>query len=326
MRTLLLIDANSLIHRSFHALPPLTNRKGEPVQALYGISSILLRLWREAKPEYAAALFDRPEPTFRKEKYKEYKAQRPAAPSELISQIIAAHQLFEAFGIHTFEKPGFEADDLIATFAEKFSAKGGSPPPPGFGRASSSGGKPEPDVQIVILTGDRDTLQLVENDTVVVRTFKTGISDTFTYNHDAVVEKYGLKPNQLIDYKALVGDASDNIKGVPGIGPKTASELLKKFDTLEKIFAGVKGDEKLEKRVLPFEKEAELSKMLVTLKRDVPIEIEKLNELEIHGGMDAVRSYFTAMGFDTLLKRLDGGVEPVRKETKSKKRLQKPML
>src|SRR6266404_1825698 len=140
MRTLLLIDANSLIHRSFHALPPLTAKDGKPVQAIYGIGSILLRLWRDERPEYAAALFDRPEPTFRKKMYAEYKAQRPAAPTELISQIIEAHNIFPAFGIKTFEKPGFEADDLIATFAEKF--------------------KHESDVQVVILTGDRDTLQL----------------------------------------------------------------------------------------------------------------------------------------------------------------------
>src|SRR3989344_3239517 len=316
MRTLLLIDANSLIHRSFHALPPLTNRKGEPVQALYGISSILLRLWREARPDYAAALFDRPEPTFRKKEYAEYKAQRPAAPDELISQIIEAHNLFPAFGIKTFEKAGFEADDLIATLAEKFSAKGGS----------ASGGKLEPDLQVVILTGDRDTLQLVEGNKVVVRTFKTGISDTFTYNHAAVFEKYGLEPKQLIDYKAFVGDASDNIKGVPGIGPKTAAELLKKFSTLEGVFVGVKGDPKLEKRVLPFEKEAELSKMLVTLKHDVPIELNKLEELEIHDGMDAVKAYFNVMGFDTLLKRLEGVGGSVKKEAKPKKRPQKPMF
>ncbi len=203
MKTLLLIDANSIIHRSFHALPPLTTKDGKPAQAIYGIGSILLKLWRDGRPEYAAALFDRPEPTFRKKMYVEYKAQRPAAPTELISQIIEAHNIFPAFGIKTFERPGFEADDLIATFAEKF--------------------KKEKDVQVVILTGDRDTLQLVEGEKVVVRTFKTGVSETLTYDEAAVKEKYGLLPNQLIDYKALVGDPSDNIKGVPGVGPKTAT-------------------------------------------------------------------------------------------------------
>jgi DNA polymerase I len=318
MKTLLLIDANSLIHRSFHALPPLTNREGAPVQSIYGMSSILLRLWREARPDYAAALFDRPEPTFRKKEYKEYKAQRPPAPSELISQIIEAHNLFPAFGIKVFEKAGFEADDLIATFAEKF--KNESVP---FDPAQD---KPPAGLQVVILTGDRDTLQLVEGEKVVVRTFKTGISDTFVYNHDAVVAKYGLEPEQLIDYKALVGDASDNIKGVPGIGPKTAADLLKRFNTLESVFENAAGDAKLEHRLVPFRKEAELSKMLVTLKRDVPVPIEQLAELEIKDGTEIVKSYFGKMGFDTLIRRLEGANEPVRKEAKPKKRPQKPMF
>src|SRR3989344_8776589 len=142
MKTLLLIDANSLIHRTFHALPPLTAPDGRATQSLYGLSSILLRIFKEDRPEYVAALFDRPEPTFRKEKYKEYKAQRPKAPDNLISQIIEAHTLFEKFGIKTFEKPGYEADDLIATLATKFSAKD------------------KKSLKVVILTGDLDTLQI----------------------------------------------------------------------------------------------------------------------------------------------------------------------
>ena len=158
MKTLLLIDANSIIHRSFHALPPFTAPDGRPTGALYGLSSIMLKLWREEKPDYAAALFDRPEPTFREEKYKEYKAQRPPAPDALISQIIEAHNLFGKFSIKTLEAPGFEADDLIATLAEKFSR--------------------EPDTQIVILTGDKDTLQLVRGDKIVVRPFQKYLCDT----------------------------------------------------------------------------------------------------------------------------------------------------
>src|SRR5271154_1876641 len=120
MKTLLLIDANSIIHRSFHALPPFTTPEGKPSGALYGIASILLKLWRDEKPDYVAALFDRPEPTFRDKKYKEYKAQRPPAADELVAQIIEARKLFEAFGVTVFEKAGYEADDLIATLAEKF--------------------------------------------------------------------------------------------------------------------------------------------------------------------------------------------------------------
>jgi DNA polymerase I len=120
VKTLLLIDANSLIHRAFHALPPLTARDKRPTGALYGVASVLIKIWREEKPDYAAALFDRPEPTFRKIEYKEYKAQRPPTADELISQIVEAHKLFPKFGIKVFEKAGYEADDLIATFATKF--------------------------------------------------------------------------------------------------------------------------------------------------------------------------------------------------------------
>jgi DNA polymerase-1 len=289
MKRLLLIDANSIIHRAFHALPPFTGPDGRPTGALYGISAMMLTLLRTDRPEYSAALFDRPEPTFRDKKYAEYKAQRPPAADELIAQIIEARKLFEAFGMKVFEQPGFEADDLIATLAEKF--------------------RGEKDLQIVILTGDRDTLQLVENEKVVIKIFNKGVSDTTIYDEKAVIEKYGLKPSQMIDYKSLVGDASDNIKGVPGIGPKTATELLQKFGTLEKIFAAVPGDEKLQKRLGAFEENAKFSKELVVLERHVPVEIKNLEELVLRDDRDAIAAYFNTLGSKTLLKRLEGGVE-----------------
>jgi DNA polymerase-1 len=287
MKTLLLIDANSIIHRSFHALPPFTTPEGKPSGALYGIASILVKLWREEKPEYVAALFDRPEPTFRDKKYAAYKAQRPPAADELIAQIIEARHLFEAFGVATFEKPGYEADDLIATLAERF--------------------KKEKDLRVVILTGDRDTLQLVEGDRVVVRTFNKGVSDTTIYDEKAVVEKYGLTPLQIVDYKALVGDPSDNIKGVPGIGPKTATETLQKFGSVKNIYANLSTDPKLEKRFGPYAKEAELSEELVTLDRHAPIDMPTLETLRTSPEEPpTVKTYFQTMGFVTLLKRLDG--------------------
>jgi DNA polymerase-1 len=294
MKKLLLIDANSIIHRSFHALPPFTAPGGKPSGAIYGIASILLKLWREEKPDYVASLFDRPEPTFRDAKYKEYKAQRPPAANELIEQIIESHNLFNVFGVKTFEKPGFEADDLIATFAEYF--------------------KHENDMQVVILTGDRDTLQLVEGDTIVVKTFNKGVSDTTIYNEQGVIEKYGLAPNQLIDYKALVGDASDNIKGVPGVGPKTAVELIKKFGNVKKMFERLKEgraeDEKLQKKFGAFQKEAELSEELVTLERNVPVEMPKLEGLAPHEKTEDIIRYFETMGFNTLQKRLLSKEDP----------------
>ncbi len=302
MKTLFLIDANSLIHRAFHALPPLTSPDGKPTQALYGLSSILIKLRREDGLEYAAALFDRPEPTFRKKEYAEYKAQRPKAADELISQIIEAHDLFAAFGVPTFEKPGFEADDLIATLAEKF--------------------KKTPDVKIVILTGDMDTLQLVDDGTVAVRALKRGISDTVMYTKDAVRERYGLLPGQLIDYKALVGDPSDNIKGVPGVGPKTAVTLLRKFGTLEDLYKNINEAGPPKEKLKTFEKEAWQSKRLVTLVRDVDIEIDGIEDTKVDFNPDRLRAYFKNLGFETLITRFDGNegklmervVQPVKKK------------
>jgi DNA polymerase-1 len=303
MKQLLLIDANSIIHRSFHALPPFTGPSGEPTGALYGIASILLKLWREEKPEYAAALFDRPEPTFRKKEYAEYKAQRPPAPDDLVAQIIEAHHLFEAFGITTFEKPGFEADDLIATLAERF--------------------KSEPDTQVVILTGDRDTLQLIEDDKVVVRTFNKGVSDTTIYDEKAVIEKYGFMPAQMVDYKALVGDPSDNIKGVSGVGPKTATELIKKFGNIENIWKAVPGDPKLAARLGGREKEAEFSKRLVLLERNVPLGLSAISDLALLDTAASIETYFQKEGFATLLKRFEKSngfeIPPGNAEKKMKK-------
>jgi DNA polymerase-1 len=303
MKTLLLIDANSVIHRSFHALPPFTGPSGEPTGALYGIASILLKLWREEKPAYAAALFDRPEPTFRKKEYAEYKAQRPPAPDDLITQIIEAHHLFEAFGITTFEKPGFEADDLIATLAEKF--------------------RKEPDVQVVILTGDRDTLQLVEDDKVVVRTFNKGVSDTTTYDEKAVIAKYGFAPNLMVDYKALVGDASDNIKGVSGVGPKTATELIQKFGNIENIWKAIPNDPKLVAHLggREHEEEAKFSKKLVILERNVPLALCGISDLAVSDATPSIESYFQKEGFVTLLKRFEKGNAPF---VNSKKKKEKP--
>lgn len=304
MKKLLLIDANSIIHRSFHAIPPFTTPTRKPSGAIYGIASILLKLWREDRPDYAAALFDRPEPTFREEKYAAYKAQRPQAPDELIQQIIEAHKLFETFGIKTFEKPTFEADDLIATLAEKFKVKKGD------NGAARDGG--ENDLQVVILTGDRDTLQLVEDDHLVVQTFNKGVSDTTIYDEKAVFEKYGLMPSQMVDWKALVGDPSDNIKGVPGVGPKTALELLQKYGSVEELFAHIGDDEKVAKRIGPYRAEAELSRELVILERHVPITIPPLKALAPQYDIKRIEEYFIDMGFATLLKRLYGE----EKETK----------
>ena len=287
MRTLLLIDANSLIHRTFHALPPLSAPDGRATQALYGLSSVLIKIFRDSKPEYVAALFDRPEPTFRKEKFEAYKAHRPKAPDDLISQIIEAKNLFQKFGIRVFEKPGFEADDLIATLATKF--------------------KDLKDLQVVILTGDLDTLQIVEGEKLVVRTFKKGISETMTYGEEAVKERYGLEPKQLTDYKALVGDQSDNIPGVSGVGEKTATSLLQKYGTLENVFKNLDKEPKLGKKLVGAEEQAEFSKFLVALEKKAPIEVGGVEDLKIVEDGKDLENYLHSLGFESLVKRLDGG-------------------
>ncbi len=295
MKILFLIDANSIIHRCFHALPKFTTPDGRPSGALYGLSSILLKIFRENKPDYAAALFDRPEPTFRDEIYKEYKATRPPTADALIPQIIEAPKLFEKFGVKPFDKAGFEADDLIATFAEKFSH--------------------EPDLKVVILTGDMDTLQLVHDDKIMVRAFKKGISETVDYDEKAVEEKYGLKPNQIIDYKALVGDVSDNVKGVPGVGPKTAADILQKFGTIENVYKNAGSlPEKVRAKLLEYEKQAEISEKLVTLEKNVPVGRVELEELSADMNREKLENYFSEMGFKSLLKRLENGGNAGRDE------------
>ncbi|HTW97086.1 MAG TPA: 5'-3' exonuclease H3TH domain-containing protein, partial [Candidatus Methylomirabilis sp.] len=196
---LIIIDGNALIHRSFHALPPtLRTKDGELVNAVYGFSAVLLKAWRELKPDYIALTLDMKGPTFRHKQYKEYKATRVKAPQDLYDQIPRVKEVATAFNIPIFELSGFEADDLIGTIDKKVGAE----------------------VEKIIVTGDMDTLQLVDPSTKVF-TMGHGLSESVVYDEARVKERYGLEPDQMIDYKALRGDPSDNIPGVKGIGEKT---------------------------------------------------------------------------------------------------------
>ncbi len=283
MKTLLLIDAHAFIHRSFHALPPLTTPQGEPIGAIYGLSSTLIKELHEHHPDYIAAAFDRPEPTFRKEQFKEYKAHRPPAADELVSQMVRARELFEKFGIPVFEAPGYEADDIIGTFVKRFSK----------------------DARIIILTGDLDTLQLVTGDRVVVQAPKRG-ADLSLYDEKAVMARFGISPERVPDYKGLVGDASDNIPGVKGIGPKGAQKLLQEFGDIETLYKKLSPTDPLAKKLLPQKESAFFSKMLATIKTDVPLDAN-LNDLVFKGVPDAVlKTYFEELGFQSLVRRLGG--------------------
>ncbi len=289
--TLLLIDANSLIHRAFHALPPLTAPDGRPAGALYGLASIIIKILKEGPtgegpPEYIAAAFDRPEPTHRESEYKEYKATRPPVDAGLIPQLIESHELFKVLGINTFELSGWEADDIVTTLASKFSAEG---------------------LGVFILSGDRDVLQAVHNSGVRVVMPQRGISDTVVYDEKAVKEKFGVSPDQLADYKGLVGDASDNIPGVPGIGPKTAADLIGRYGSLDKLYTEVDGagvpNPRLQEKLKTYREQAFLSKKLATLASDLPIEVS-VDELAFKPSSDdEVAEYFGRLGFKSLLER-----------------------
>jgi DNA polymerase-1 len=215
---IIIIDGNALLHRSFHALPPtISTKSGEIVNAVYGFTSFLIKAIRDIKPEYAVLTMDKKAPTFRNKLYKEYKAKRKKAPDELYMQIPRIKEVAKAFNIPIFELDGFEADDIIGTIAEKIK-------------------KNKLNAKSIIITGDMDTLQLVDNEYTNVYAMSRGLSDSVLYNKEKVQEKLKINPEQIVDYKALRGDPSDNIPGVKGIGEKTAVELLNKFNDLNTIY------------------------------------------------------------------------------------------
>ncbi len=289
--TLLLIDANSLIHRAFHALPPLTAPDGTPSGAIYGVASILIKIFKEGPTGegtvgYIAAAFDRPEPTFREGEYKEYKITRAPTVPELISQLIECKELFRVMGIKTFDSPGWEADDVVFTLANKFSKEG---------------------LKIFILSGDRDLLQAVDDKRVQVIMPQRGISDIMIYDDVAVMGKFGISPKQMADYKGLVGDTSDNIPGVPGIGPKTAVNLIGEHKSLDKLYQEVDGvgltNSKLQEKLKFYRQQAFLSRKLATLGGDVPLDVSASQLKFSLPPYDKVAEYFNKFGFKTLLER-----------------------
>ena len=282
---MLLFDGNALVHRAFHALPPLTqHRTGEMVNAVYGFASTLLKVFADFKPTHWAIAFDRPTPTFRHEMFEEYKAQRPATPDELKSQIRKVHQLVEAFHIPVFEIDGFEADDVLGTLGKQADEQG---------------------IETIIVTGDNDMLQAV---LPRVRTLapRRSFTDTVLYDEDAVEQKYGIKPEQLADLKALAGDVSDNIPGVPGIGEKTATKLLQQYGSLQGIYDHLEEitPAKLQTLLRECRAQAFQSKELSTIVKDVPIKLDLKTCQVSHYERDEVARLFQELEFINLLPRL----------------------
>lgn len=293
-RRLVLLDAHAIIHRAYHALPEFTSPTGEPTGALYGLSSMLLRIIQDLRPDYLAACYDLPKPTVRHEAYADYKGTRAKTDDLLIAQLKNSRRVFEAFGIPIYEREGFEADDILGTIAYQY-------------RDDSS-------LEIVIASGDMDTLQLVDGKRVQVYTLKKGLNDTILYDEEAVKTRFGFGPSLIPDYKGLRGDPSDNIKGVPGIGDKTASDLIQKFGSVEDIYKKLKkGEEafleggvkaRMIKLLTEHEEDARFSKMLATIRTDAPIAYQLPAKKFIEcANLAPVLAMFDEFGFRSLRPR-----------------------
>lgn len=297
-KTLVLLDSHAIIHRAYHALPDFASSEGVPTGALYGLSTMLMGILEKFKPNYIVACYDLPQPTYRHEAYKDYKGGRKKTDDALVEQLKSSRKIFEAFNIPMVDKVGFEADDMLGTIVHEV-----------LGR------KEMDNINIVIASGDMDTLQLVTGDRVRVFTLKKGIKDTVIYNEDAVRERYQFGPLQLTDYKGLRGDPSDNIIGIAGIGEKTATTLITSFGSIEGIYEALEKDPNLLKqagisdRMIELldkgKEEALFSKMLATIRRDAPIDF-KLPEEEWKStvSVSKIEELFRNYEFRSLIPRV----------------------
>lgn len=294
-KRLVLLDAHAIIHRAYHALPDFSTRAGEPTGGLYGVAAMLIKIINELKPDYIIACYDLPKPTFRHDAYEGYKAGRAKAEDALVAQITRSRDIFAAFGIPIYEKEGFEADDILGTIVEKL--------------------KGDKNMEIIIASGDMDTLQLVSGKRVRVYTLRKGLADIVIYDEAAVKERFGFAPKYLPDFKGLRGDPSDNIIGISGIGEKTATTLMLNFGSIEDIYKKLKKDEGafvkagVKARIISLlkegEEEAEFSKTLATIRRDAPIafEIPRAPWKESFD-INTVDRLFGELEFRTLLARV----------------------
>src|SRR3989338_6960418 len=296
-KRIVFLDTHAIIHRAYHALPDFTGPTGAPTGSLYGLVAMLLKIITDLEPDYIAACYDLPKPTIRHEAYEDYKGTRAKTDDALVAQIKESRKVFEAFSIPAYEREGFEADDLLGTIAHEL--------------------KIEKNVDVVIASGDMDTLQLVDDERVRVYTLKKGINDTILYDEKAVIERFGFLPALIPDFKGLRGDPSDNIKCVPGIGEKTATDLIINFGSIEKIYTALKkktGEEMFIKNGIKarmigllkeHEEDARFSKSLATIRLDAPIAFT-LPERVWRENVDMVKmlAMCEEFGFRTLRERI----------------------
>jgi DNA polymerase I len=273
-----LIDVSGYYYRAFFALPPLSTSEGLPTNAIYGFTTMLQKLIKEQKPDYLAAVLDCPEPTFRHEVYQDYKAHRPKMPDELSAQIPHMKDVITAFSIASIEKPGFEADDVIGTMARQAEAAG---------------------LDVVIISGDKDMCQLVSERITLLDTMRNVVTGA-----DKVQEKYGVPPEKIIEIFSLMGDKSDNVPGVPGIGEKTAAELINAYGTLDGVYANLDAiTKKKAKEALAANREkAYLSRQLVTIDTAVPLDISWSDCQLPQPDEEVLRGLFKKFEFKRLLE------------------------
>ncbi len=303
-KLLVLIDGNAIIHRSYHALPPMATKTGESVHAVYGFAMTLFSVIEKFKPDYIAVSFDLPGGTFRGDLYAEYKATRVAAPDDLYAQIPKVKELAQAMNIPIYELPGYEADDCVGTLSKQGEKAG---------------------VDVVIVTGDTDTLQLV-TEQVKVYTLRKGLKDMVLYGIPEVTEKYGFPPERLVDYKGLRGDSSDNIPGVKGIGEKGATDLIQEFGSLEDIYAALERVKPKIREKLEADRDmALLSKKLGTIDTAAPVTLA-LEECATHDfNRETIENFLRSLDFYSLLKRIPGTASStgVSSDVKPAKRVSK---
>ena len=295
MERLLILDGNSLMNRAFYAIPALNNSEGLNTNAIYGFINMLFKMKEELNPDYIVTTFDKKAPTFRHKQYEDYKAGRKKMPPELAEQFPVVKELLEKLAINIFEIEGFEADDLIGTLAYFSRDKG---------------------IEVYIVTGDKDALQLADDNIKVVIN-KKGMTEKEIYDKDRMLSDYGVTPKQFIDVKGLMGDSSDNIPGVPGIGEKTALKLIKEYGSVENVIMNIDNlsGKKIKENLIEYREQAVFSKKLATIITDVPIEID-LESIKSKESFDvkAVREMFVKLEFKSLMNKIPNSVE---EETKS---------
>ncbi len=287
MKKALILDANALLHRAWHALPPMTTPKGVVVNAVYGFASVLIKILQSEHPDVLAVCWDTPEPTFRHEAFKAYKAQREEQPDAFYNQIPLAQKVVEVLGGTNAELPGFEADDLLGTLATRLEKSGH---------------------EVLILTGDKDAFQLV-SPAISVMSFKKGVSETVLYTPKTLVEITGLKPEQIVDYKVMRGDPSDNVPGIRGIGEKTATELLQKYDDLKGIFIAAhdpksKIADGVRNKLIGGEALAKELEPIMKIVTDAPLKVAEKDLIRRSVDQQELLDLFSELGFKSLITRV----------------------